>query len=144
VVATELLDAVSHLHHNAIWHRDIKPEDILLSTPEIRSGSIRLTDLGLSVAVEGNVIADEWPGTFAYAAPELRENLPYTKKVDSYAIGCTLCVLLSGAMPGTIVHLSAFGVSTECIRFLMERMHENPNRRLSVDQARRHPWVLNQ
>jgi serine/threonine protein kinase len=144
LVASELLDAVSHLHQNAIWHRDIKPENILLSTPEIGPGSVRLTDLGLSVAVEQSVFDGQWRGTFLYAAPELRQEQPYTNKVDSYAIGRTLYVLLSGVMPDKIVHLSTIGVSKECIRFLIRMIARNPESRLSVDEARRHPWVVNE
>jgi serine/threonine protein kinase len=144
VVAIELLDAVSHLHNNAIWHRDIKPENILLSTTEITPGSVRLTDLGLSVAVEGDVVDGEWPGTRAYAAPELRHALPYTNKVDSYAIGRTLFVLLTGLMPDSIVHLPALGISRECIKFLFEMTRRDPDTRLSADEGRRHPWITNE
>jgi serine/threonine protein kinase len=145
VVATELLSAVAYLHSQLIWHRDIKPENLLLLSDEITPGTIKLTDLGLAVDAKGDVLDGDWMGTKAYAAPEMRQHRPYTRKVDSYSIGRTLYAALSGRLPEEFIDLEhlgwEFSLSRDCTKFLRKLLNEDPDRRISVEEARSHRWL---
>ena len=87
-----MLDALVFLHARNITHRDIKSENILCDSRE----HFRLADFG--VAKEGNFL-ESMKGTKPYLAPEMFRGVPYTAKVDVYALGLVIAVLLMGSFP---------------------------------------------
>src|SRR5690606_14268871 len=90
-VILQVADGLDWLHQNDVFHRDVKPSNILLMT----DGSVRLADLGVAACgtpprglPEGWV--EEEIGTLGYAAPELlREPGLATRTIDVYALGVT-------------------------------------------------------
>ncbi len=100
-----LADAVQHAHDRGILHRDIKPDNVIL-TPESGQGEFlpRLTDFGLAKVLEEageETRSDARVGTPHYMAPEQaagrhREVGPAT---DVYALGATLYEILTGRPP---------------------------------------------
>lgn len=99
-VASEICDALSYMNMSGIVHRDIKPDNILIS-PE---GAIVLVDFGLAKG-EGQQTSspeDEMQGTPEYLAPEyIRNDRKQSIKSDIYALGITLFHAVSGAPPFT-------------------------------------------
>ena len=95
----ELCEGLKYLHSVGIVHRDLKPENILLSDPSDEA-TIKITDFGLSkIMKRKSDLLHSRCGTPAYAAPELIEGNPYDSKVDMWAVGCILYILLSGCPP---------------------------------------------
>jgi serine/threonine-protein kinase len=105
LIAREVADALSYAHGQGIVHRDVKPENILLS-----AGHAVVTDFGIARALEA---AEDQPdarltksgillGTAAYMSPEQaageRKLGGYT---DIYALGCVLHEMLAGNPPWT-------------------------------------------
>ncbi|CEP00998.1 unnamed protein product (mitochondrion) [Plasmodiophora brassicae] len=96
----QLATALDHIHQQGITHRDLKPENILLlnSTPD---SDLKVGDFGLSKIVEGgpSVVMKTICGTWAYCAPEVIEQKPYTSLVDNWTLGVLMFILLSGYHP---------------------------------------------
>lgn len=89
--------AVAHRHHECIVHRDIKPDNVLIS----RRGAVKLADLGLAKAMErldaSTFATDGTVGTPRYMAPEQwNAEADLTPQADVWALGATLYFLLTG------------------------------------------------
>jgi len=98
-IITDLCEGLKYLHNLGIVHRDLKPENILLED-ESDKARLKITDFGLSkVMTDKNSFLHSRCGTPAYAAPELIDGQPYGAKVDMWAVGCILYILLSGRPP---------------------------------------------
>ena len=89
--AESLLRVLGFLHARDVLHRDLRPDNILLSSTGGNPLPV-LIDFGLS----GN---HSPTGTVAYAAPELLRGEPASTATDLYALGATLLELASGAPP---------------------------------------------
>ena len=94
----KLCKAVFYVHSYGIANRDIKPENVLL-TSEDEDADIRLLDFGLSKIVGPNQKCTEPYGTLTYCAPEIILDKPYLKTVDSWSLGVMTYLMLSGSLP---------------------------------------------
>jgi len=82
-----------------ILHRDIKPENLLFPTKERDLNNIKLSDFGLAIILEDNLMASTTCGTPGYVAPEILTSEKCGKKCDFWSIGVLTFVLLSGTEP---------------------------------------------
>lgn len=97
-IIAQVADALHHAHGKNLFHRDIKPGNILLD----RQGQPHLTDFGLAVREEDLPHErSNLPGTYPYMSPEqLRgEGHRIDGRTDIYSLGVVLYELLSGRRP---------------------------------------------
>jgi serine/threonine-protein kinase len=93
-----VLSALSAAHRAGLVHRDVKPENILLSD----DGVVKVADFGLARAVESDAAATRtglMMGTVAYCAPEQISDGSSDPRSDVYSAGIVLFELLTGAPP---------------------------------------------
>ena len=86
----DLCKALSLCHEKDIIHRDIKPDNILVSD----SGDFKLGDFGVAKTAE-RTMAGTRTGTPNFTAPEVYHNEPYGKSVDIYSLGMVLYWMLN-------------------------------------------------
>jgi serine/threonine-protein kinase len=83
-------DALKHAHESGLVHRDIKPDNILVTS----KGVVKLADLGLAKAIDDDMSMTQsgtGMGTPHYMPPEQARNAKYADhRSDIYALGCTL------------------------------------------------------
>ncbi|GAA1747472.1 Stk1 family PASTA domain-containing Ser/Thr kinase [Streptomonospora arabica] len=100
-VISPVLAALGAAHQAGLVHRDVKPENVLLT----EDGRVKVADFGLARAVESSQQATTKTGTVmgtaAYLAPEQIERGAADARTDVYAAGIMLYELLTGAQPHT-------------------------------------------
>jgi serine/threonine protein kinase len=89
--AIELSDALGGVHAHGVIHRDIKPQNILLSA----NGHPKLSDFGVAHLPKADITSYQ-PGTPGYKAPELDAGLPVTPAADIYSLSAVFFELFSG------------------------------------------------
>ena len=151
----QLLLALSSLHNNAVVHRDVKPENILLNKRRTR---LVLSDFGFACHAPPGTELRRACGTLRYCAPELlHENPRYDgRKVDVWAAGVTLYVMLFGGHPfrcpsqdpDTLLEVITTTrlriprpIPAEIEDMLQHMLCVNPAERWSVKQLLQHPWM---
>ena len=95
-----VLKAVHFCHERDVVHRDLKLENVLLTSTATQS-SVKLVDFGFSKKIQDGASGTlETPcGTLRFCAPEILSNQSYGKKVDVWGIGCIAFCLLCGFPP---------------------------------------------
>eukprot|EP00039_Didymoeca_costata_P008175 m.108781 g.108781 ORF g.108781 m.108781 type:complete len:410 (-) comp13979_c0_seq4:1340-2569(-) len=93
-ITFQVLRAVSFCHQNNVIHRDVKPENILISKTYV----VKLCDFGFARSLAGpGAMYTDYVATRWYRAPELLVgDTQYGKAVDVWAVGCVFCEMLTG------------------------------------------------
>ena len=93
----QTLSALEHAHRQGIVHRDVKPENIMVT----REGLVKVTDFGLARAwADARITQDgRVSGTVQYLAPEQLRGEPADPRSDLYALGIVAYELLTGRLP---------------------------------------------
>ncbi len=99
-VLEPVLGALGAAHRAGIVHRDVKPENVILTD----DGRIKVADFGLAGAITGPIsdsVSGELLGTVAYLSPEQVSRGVADARADVYAAGIMLFELLTGKQPFT-------------------------------------------
>ncbi len=92
----QLLDALGHAHENGVWHRDVKPSNVIMT----KSGRIKIADFGIArTDNSGMTMANSVLGTPMYMAPEQFMGKAIDHRVDLYGAGVVLYQLVAGRAP---------------------------------------------
>jgi serine/threonine protein kinase len=99
----QLCDALDAAHELGLVHRDVKPGNVLLTSPRRHTDHAYLTDFGLTKRMSsltgGLTVAGNFLGTIDYVAPEQIAGKPVDGRTDIYALGCVLYECLTGRVP---------------------------------------------
>ena len=96
-ISTQIASAISHAHKNHIIHRDIKPQNILVSD----TGIIKVTDFGIAKATSSNTVTSTATamGSVHYISPEQAKGRFCDEKSDIYSLGITMYEMVTGKVP---------------------------------------------
>jgi serine/threonine protein kinase len=157
-VLKQLAESIRYLHSKNLVHRDIKPDNILLTTSDLSTAFVRLADFGFCKILRPEDISHTTGiGTPYYAAPEILHNLrTYGCKVDVWSFGVVAYELLTGVKPypaSTMQQLKALqsqgvprgqgfpeGYEHICQGFIDFCLVYDPKMRPNIDDVLRHPF----
>uniref|UniRef100_A0A4W5N2K4 calcium/calmodulin-dependent protein kinase n=1 Tax=Hucho hucho TaxID=62062 RepID=A0A4W5N2K4_9TELE len=137
----QILESVHHMHQHDIVHRDLKPENLLLAS-KLKGAAVKLADFGLAIDVQGDEQA--WFG----------KSLPS----NSVPLCVVLYILLVGYPPFwdedqhklyQQIKAGAYDfpspewdtVTPEAKNLINQMLTINPAKRITADQALKHPWI---
>ncbi|CAI5460560.1 unnamed protein product [Closterium sp. Yama58-4] len=164
----QLVTAVQHCHSHRVVHRDIKLENVLLTSASPASKlsgtgtcpfTVKLADFGTATILKpgldftmGNV------GSGAYKAPEVSQDSYHGTPADVYSLGVVLYALLTSTFPNfdaskdTVTHRSpqdfidnelTVHLSSGVKQLIAAMLTMDPAKRPTCAQVLEHPWVLN-
>ncbi|PKY05325.1 serine/threonine protein kinase [Aspergillus campestris IBT 28561] len=149
----QMAAALKYLHKKHVMHRDIKPENILVGI----HGEIKISDFGWSVHAPNNR-RQTMCGTLDYLPPEMlkpgQQDNFYSEKVDLWSLGVLTYEFLVGEAPfedtpvmtqrriaRADMSVPSF-VSPEAKDLIKRLLILDPEKRITLDEIQRHPWIL--
>ncbi len=94
-IAIQVSMGIEAAHNNHIIHRDIKPQNIIIS----KDGKVKVTDFGIAKAATSNTITSNVMGSVHYTSPEQARGGYSDEKSDIYSLGVTMFEMLTGRVP---------------------------------------------
>ena len=94
-IAIQVSMGIEAAHNNHIIHRDIKPQNIIIS----KEGKVKVTDFGIAKAATSNTITSNVMGSVHYTSQEQARGGYSDEKSDIYSLGITLFEMLTGRVP---------------------------------------------
>lgn len=157
----QLIDGLQHCHANGVFHRDLKPDNLLLG----ENGTLKISDFGLSFlkleasnSSTASAVLLTQCGTLNYIAPEIvalgSGGDGYSGRcVDAWSCGVILYNLVSGYLPfqskdpeetlQLILHATpeypSF-ISESVVDLISKLLVSNPPQRYTLNDIRQHPW----
>ena len=126
-IMSQLLDALGHAHDKGVWHRDVKPSNIIMTT----AGRLKVADFGIARIESTSLTQTHYMvGTPSHMAPEQFLGKVMDRRVDIYGAGVVLYQLLTGRAP--------FAGTTEALMYKV--VNEDPMPPSMVDGADRPGW----
>ncbi|XP_030071515.1 testis-specific serine/threonine-protein kinase 3-like [Microcaecilia unicolor] len=147
----QIVQAVTCCHGQGIAHRDLKCENILMTS----KNTPKLTDFGFATFINGNILSSTYCGSTAYAAPEILQGQPYDAfKADIWSLGVVLYLMVTGYMPFDDNDLTkllklqkqplefppSHPLSIFCKDIISCMLSRNPHKRISINNLVEHPW----
>lgn len=94
-IAIQVSMGIEAAHNNHIIHRDIKPQNIMIS----KEGKVKIADFGIAKAATSNTITSNVMGSVHYTSPEQARGGFSDERSDIYSLGCTMFEMLTGRVP---------------------------------------------
>ena len=94
-IAIQVCMGLAAAHAQGIVHRDVKPQNIIIST----DGKVKVTDFGIARAASSNTISANAMGSVHYSSPEQVRGGYSDSRSDIYSLGITLYEMVTGKVP---------------------------------------------
>ncbi len=94
-ISIQIAQGMEAAHEHGIIHRDIKPQNIMIS----RDGKVKVADFGIAKVVSSDTYTQNAVGSVHYLSPEQARGGYYDERSDIYSLGVTLYEMLTGQLP---------------------------------------------
>ncbi|MFQ7354555.1 MAG: Stk1 family PASTA domain-containing Ser/Thr kinase [Coprococcus phoceensis] len=94
-ITLQVCAGIEAAHNNGIIHRDIKPQNIMIS----KEGKVKVTDFGIAKATTSNTISTNAMGSVHYTSPEQARGGFSDIRSDIYSLGITMFEMITGELP---------------------------------------------
>lgn len=94
-IAIQVSLGLEAAHNRGIVHRDVKPQNIIIST----DGKVKLSDFGIAKATNSNTITANVMGSVHYSSPEQVRGGASDARSDIYSLGITMYEMVTGRVP---------------------------------------------
>lgn len=94
-IYVQIASGLSAAHENRIIHRDIKPQNIIMS----RDGKVKVTDFGIAKVADSTTVTTTAAGTVHYISPEQARGGYSDERSDIYSLGITMYEMVTGRVP---------------------------------------------
>jgi len=164
----QILAGINYLHINGVCHRDLKPNNLLVS----EDGKIvKITDFNVSKFIQNkkkkfsflsaeNYKMWTYTGTIAFTAPEVFNDSEYTEAIDMWSAGVVLYTMLCGYQPFQAEYVQDLiekiktghyefpsdpwdNISKQAKNLVRHCLSLNPRTRYCPSEALMHPWITN-
>jgi len=151
----QLSQGLEYLLNKNILHRDLKPQNILLTNEY----NIKITDFGFAKQIDKNSLITTLCGSPMYMAPEIINRQDYDIKSDLWSVGVILYEMVYGYVPfnvGTFLELikkinskdieftnKRIKLSDTCLDLMKSLLTKDPKKRINWEEFFSHNWFLN-
>jgi serine/threonine protein kinase len=151
----QLANGLKYLTDNNILHRDLKPQNILLTD----DFNIKIADFGFARKVEKDMLLNTLCGSPMYMAPEIINKQDYSIKSDLWSVGIIIYQMIFGKVPFEVnnfvqlikkinnepIKFEREGInpSQSCLNLIQNLLKIQVEDRLSWDDFFFHPWLFN-
>ena len=94
-IAIQAAEGIAEAHRKGIIHRDIKPQNIIIS----KDGKVKVADFGIAKAASGDSMNQDVIGSAHYIAPEQAKTGEADARSDLYSLGITMYEMITGRLP---------------------------------------------
>ncbi|XP_020539993.1 serine/threonine-protein kinase ATG1c isoform X1 [Jatropha curcas] len=152
----QLAAGLQILRDNNLIHRDLKPQNLLLSTND-SNAVLKIADFGFARSLQPRGLAETLCGSPLYMAPEIMQLQKYDAKADLWSVGAILFQLVTGKTPFTgnnqiqllqnivksteLQFPSDNALSAECKDLCQKLLRRNPVERLTFEEFFNHPFL---
>ncbi|MCO5597738.1 hypothetical protein L7F22_051819 [Adiantum nelumboides] len=143
------------LRANNLIHRDLKPQNLLLSSSDTNA-VLKIADFGFARSLQPQGLAETLCGSPLYMAPEILLSKKYDAKADLWSVGTILYQLVTGQPPftgqspfqllqniqkSTILHFPNSALHPECVDLCRKLLRKDPVERLSFEEFFNHSFI---
>ena len=153
IIFKQIIKGLQYIHKKKIVHRDIKLDNVLIDL----TNTVKICDFGVCRILQPGDVMYEHCGTPAYIAPEIFKDEGYEGfSCDVWSAGVTLYYMLAGVQPfkaNKIEDLKEIilkgeynpveDVSKEANDLINGMLQLNPNKRFTIEDILKHPWLKN-
>jgi len=149
----DLLEGLRFLHERSIFHRDVKPENLLVANA---AGKVVLTDFGIATLITDTVAMKQSTGTVGYASPEMLRGEATSFEGDAFGAGIVLYFMLSRSTPFLAptaalmaentqdchvnLNYACFEhMSADCRSLILRLIEKDPQERMTIEDALKVP-----
>ena len=156
----QIVDGLHYLYDNSVFHRDLKPQNILLD----EYNCIKLIDFGLSREFQESLsspsnLFDTFCGSPMYMSPEIIQHHKYDNTSDLWSLGVIMFELITGNTPFHVTNFHQLEqiinkqiilpeiynniISHDCQDLLFKLLQNDKLIRINWEKLFQHPWIIN-
>jgi len=147
----QLVEAVQYCHQHNFVHRDLKLENVLLSS----DFKIKLSDFGFTKEISSSKLLDTYCGSVAYSAPEMISGKKYNGPgADIWSLGVILYTMVCGTLPfddeaDDVIYQKILNlnykipdfISEDCKDLITRILKIEPSERMTIEEILNHKWM---